>query len=970
MREQPSGTWQEAHIAETSSGRVDRDRLLQRGSDPGVVEIDGPDRVRIRIFPMWASSAREIAVTILQTLPHEDEPFRLPLAGVPVTAVDAQVLVIGNGGKKVATFTTPGSPAEDLVLPLRADAGLAPRPVAIGEGGAIARLARTPVGTTTLTSAGPPPPARNLGRLFVAFDTSASREGSITAGIERLRAIAAEAGDTMLDVACFDQDVEPLYHGPARAFGNAHADRIVRRGALGVSNFEKAAAWLERSAQAHKGPSLALVFTDGVHGIGPRTQGDLTPILKRLRAVGVARIGAVVDRPLVQRLEGVTAFEPRFNAQSVLAHLGGPLSEPAEVSVEGSQWYWPRQVTGTAEGGLVFAEAKNPQALAIRVGDQRYAVAALGASKESSPIVSLGIASARLRDLALREERAKDANEAEKIRREIVQRSLESGILTPHTAFVVLENKDEEAQVESGDGRKVVVLASERAGLGRARPAPSKIGRAATSGDRDADGIPDQNDKCPDEFAEDELEYEDADGCPRPENMVQIVNGRPGLLRQPIAFAFRASDPSPTSRPLLVEMAAALRRSPRVGLVEVGGHSRALGSPDESMKVSNARANAVRAFLVAQGVSPDRLIARPYGQTQPRRPHDGDHAMENDRVELAVVMVDGKKRPLAAWPEVLPPPHSGHYAEVEALLADHANAKAIERARDWHVRSADPVAFLALGDALASVGDRSAASRAYGSFIDVFPERPAHWRVAAGYLDRLSVEDPHAASLAIDVYRRAVKARPTFIASQRGLAYALARTGRWEEAFSTALAALNEVTPSREGPLGDEKRGELLSLVRTDASLLGAAWAKAEPAKREPIEQRLVAAGVAIARTPSLHFVVTWENDASNVDLLVSDARGSAASPYTRVLRSGGEYRLDVRTGYGPDWFAIEGKPAAGPYRVAVTYSARGAMGPAFGKVSIVEHDGKGGLTIEDRPFALMNERATLPLGIVGRKRP
>src|SRR6185369_8636231 len=90
-----------------------------------------------------------------------------------------------------------------------------------------------PVGTTTLTSATSPSSSAgsagktkaNRRRLLVAFDTSASRQAAMASSVERLRAIAAEAGDLTLDVACFDQDVEVVYHGPAKAFGAAHAQR-------------------------------------------------------------------------------------------------------------------------------------------------------------------------------------------------------------------------------------------------------------------------------------------------------------------------------------------------------------------------------------------------------------------------------------------------------------------------------------------------------------------------------------------------------------------------------------------------------------------------------------------------------------------------------------------------------------------------------------------------------------------------
>src|SRR5262249_40366237 len=128
--------WQEGRIAESTSARRAYERLVHRGIDPGLVEVDGIDRVRVRLFPMFANQKLDVALTILHTLPRSDEPFRLPLAGVPVSSVDAQVLVTTTSGKKVATFTTRGPPADDLVLPLAKDnLGFEIPPAVFGEGG-------------------------------------------------------------------------------------------------------------------------------------------------------------------------------------------------------------------------------------------------------------------------------------------------------------------------------------------------------------------------------------------------------------------------------------------------------------------------------------------------------------------------------------------------------------------------------------------------------------------------------------------------------------------------------------------------------------------------------------------------------------------------------------------------------------------------------------------------------------------
>ena len=68
----------------------------------------------------------------------------------------------------------------------------------------------------------------------------------------------------------------------------------------------------------------------------------------------------------------------------------------------------------------------------------------------------------------------------------------------------------------------------------------------------------------------------------------------------------------------------------------------------------------------------------------------------------------------------------------------------------------------------------------------------------------------------------------------------------------------------------------------------------------------------------------------------------------------------DVTTGYGPECFNIPGSHRAYPYKLQAHYYSRGPMGYGMGKLEIIEHDGKGGLRFEERPFNI-----TVSLGVV-----
>ena len=79
-------------------------------------------------------------------------------------------------------------------------------------------------------------------------------------------------------------------------------------------------------------------------------------------------------------------------------------------------------------------------------------------------------------------------------------------------------------------------------------------------------------------------------------------------------------------------------------------------------------------------------------------------------------------------------------------------------------------------------------------------------------------------------------------------------------------------------------------------------------------------------------------------------------------LRSGGDLYADITTGYGPECFAIKGKPSAGPYRLSIDYFSQGPMGYGMGLLQIQKFDGKN-IALEDRPYMIMVDQAFVDLG-------
>lgn len=66
-------------------------------------------------------------------------------------------------------------------------------------------------------------------------------------------------------------------------------------------------------------------------------------------------------------------------------------------------------------------------------------------------------------------------------------------------------------------------------------------------------------------------------------------------------------------------------------LIEIGGHTDNIGSPEANLKLSFNRANAVKNYLVGHGIAGERVSVQGYGDTQPVGSNETNEGRQQNR---------------------------------------------------------------------------------------------------------------------------------------------------------------------------------------------------------------------------------------------------------------------------------------------------------------------------------------------------
>ncbi|CRL48491.1 MULTISPECIES: OmpA family protein [Pseudomonas] len=162
----------------------------------------------------------------------------------------------------------------------------------------------------------------------------------------------------------------------------------------------------------------------------------------------------------------------------------------------------------------------------------------------------------------------------------------------------------------------------------------------AQDGDEDGDGVFDRRDRCPDTPANTPVEHH---GCPLPQYPASVKPVEPVPEEVitlsdagDVLFAFNQSDLTPSAQNQLTALMPKLQSADVVS-IKVVGHTDSVGSDAYNQMLSERRATSVAAYLMNQGLDPNKLTSEGKGESEPIADNATDEGRaKNRRVELHI----------------------------------------------------------------------------------------------------------------------------------------------------------------------------------------------------------------------------------------------------------------------------------------------------------------------------------------------
>jgi len=122
------------------------------------------------------------------------------------------------------------------------------------------------------------------------------------------------------------------------------------------------------------------------------------------------------------------------------------------------------------------------------------------------------------------------------------------------------------------------------------------------------------------------------DDVPKKEEL-KVEAGK-AIILEGVQFESGKAAITPASENVLQIALNTLVQNPDIA-VEIRGYTDNVGKKASNLKLSQARADAVRAWLIAQGIAPERITAKGLGQDNPISPNNTKEGKaKNRRIEF------------------------------------------------------------------------------------------------------------------------------------------------------------------------------------------------------------------------------------------------------------------------------------------------------------------------------------------------
>ncbi|HUS97067.1 MAG TPA: OmpA family protein [Hyphomicrobiaceae bacterium] len=457
-------------------------------------------------------------------------------------------------------------------------------------------------------------------RLHLTGVTKDEEVGQALPGI--VRAAANRACDDLVEIR-IDVPPEPDLKWSAKW----HDGRLQLEGEVPDSKIKAELGKLAAKSFANAKISDAVRVKPGKSKKWPQVASVLLELLAKLRQ-GEARIDgqSVVLAGEAPDTAVATAVKSRLSRGLAKGYSG-----EAKIEIKSAAMLWAEREEQRKKEVLQSTEAAERKALLEREVKEQAAREAAERERKEAEAERRRSEEAKQRDAAARQEALRGKLAAEAKRQTELeaerQRAIEAAQMAAEKERQrVLETRrreqaEAEARAQQVERRNREIAARETA----AREAADRAA-AQRKAAEDARRIAEARRKSP-VSAERKAEGEK---CQK--SLIDAV------ARNRIRFGFGSDELLPQSKRTLDRMLDTINRCKDFA-IEIQGHTDSLGRASVNQKLSEARANSVKRYLIAGGVAESRMTAVGYGETRPTVVNRGaDNRALNRRIEFRVVI--------------------------------------------------------------------------------------------------------------------------------------------------------------------------------------------------------------------------------------------------------------------------------------------------------------------------------------------